>query len=208
MAEPAIELHEGEDADRLFAAVYAQLKRMAHRRLLDVPRAGLDTTELVHELYLRIGTDSDLKFAGQGPFFAYAARAMRHLLLDRARDCLRLRAGGDWARVTLDGEDSRLAVESAEQAVAIDDAFNRLAEADARGFATLSANQHYLRQMNRRFKFNDAGTHLTAACLLRALVLFADVDSLNNHPIFFGQNAHHSATFALVYSADDFNGIT
>lgn len=149
MAEPAIELHDGEHPDRLFAAVYAQLKRMAHRRLLDVPRAGLDTTELVHELYLRIGTDPDLKFAGQAPFFAYAARAMRHLLLDRARDCLRLRAGGDWARVTLDGDDSRLAVESAEQAVAIDDAFNRLAEADARAarvlelryFAGLSIDQ-------------------------------------------------------------------
>lgn len=140
---------EGEHPDRLFEEVYAQLKRMARRRLADVPRAALDTTELVHELYLRMGTDAQLRFAGQAQFFAYAARAMRHLLLDRARDCLRLRAGGDWARVTLDGEDVRLAIESAEQALALDQALAKLAEADPRAarvlelrwFAGLSVDQ-------------------------------------------------------------------
>jgi RNA polymerase sigma factor (TIGR02999 family) len=149
MPGPAAALHEGEHADRLFAEVYAQLKRMAHRRLADVPRAALDTTELVHELYLRVGKDPELRFAGQAQFFAYAARAMRHLLLDRARDCMRLRAGGDWARVTLDGEDVRLAIESAEQALALDQALAKLAETDARAarvlelryFAGLSVDQ-------------------------------------------------------------------
>ena len=141
--------HQGEDADRLFAEVYSQLKRMAHRRLVAAPRAALDTTELVHELYLRMGKDPGLRFAGQGQFFAYAARAMRHLLLDRARDCLRLRAGGDWARVTLDGEDMRLAIASAEQALALDQALAKLAETDSRAarvlelryFAGLSVDQ-------------------------------------------------------------------
>ena len=126
MAERAIELHEGEDADRLFAAVYAQLKRMAHRRLLDVPRAGLDTAELVHELYLRIGTDSDLKFAGQGPFFAYAARAMRGLVIDRVRERAALKRGGDLHITSLDTEHAEQC-QQPEQLTDISDALDELA---------------------------------------------------------------------------------
>jgi RNA polymerase sigma factor (TIGR02999 family) len=136
-------------ADRLFEDVYAQLKRMAHKRLAAAPRDMLDTTELVHELFLRIGRDSALRFGGHAQFFAYAARAMRHLLMDRARDCMRLRAGGDWARVTLDGDDLRLAIDGAEQALAIDEALQKLAQSEPRAarvlelryFAGLSIDQ-------------------------------------------------------------------
>jgi RNA polymerase sigma factor (TIGR02999 family) len=149
MIEPAKEAVAGEPADRMFAEVYAQLKRMAHRRLVPGARNALDTTELVHELFLRIGTDAGLRFEQRAQFFAYAARAMRHLLLDRARDCMRLRAGGGWARVTLDGEDMRMAIENAEQALAMDEALKKLAEADERAarvlelryFAGLSIDQ-------------------------------------------------------------------
>jgi len=140
---------QGEASERVFADVYALLKRMAHRRLVAAPRAALDTAELVRELYLRTAKDPDLRFAGQSQFFACAARAMRQLLLDRARDCLRLRAGGDWARVTLDSDDRQLAIASAEQALALDQALAKLAEADPRGarvlelryFAGLSSDQ-------------------------------------------------------------------
>jgi RNA polymerase sigma factor (TIGR02999 family) len=129
--------HGGEPPERLFSAVYSQLKGMAHRRLAAMPREALDTTELVHELYLRMGKDPSLRFADPAQFFAYAARAMRHLLLDRARDCMRLRAGGDWERVTLDGEDLRLAIESAEQALALDAALERLAREEPRAAQVL-----------------------------------------------------------------------
>lgn len=127
----------GEPPERLFAAVYGRLKQMAHRRLAAAPRESLDTTELVHELYLRMGTDPALRFADPAQFFAYAARAMRHLLLDRARDCMRLRAGGDWARVSLDAEDVRMAIASAEQALAMDAALDRLAREQPRAAQVL-----------------------------------------------------------------------
>lgn len=119
-------------ADALFDAVYARLKAMAGRQLARGERGTLDTTALVHELYLRIGTQRELAFAHPAQFFAYAARAMRHLLSDRARDHLRQRAGGDWHRVSFTGVDQQVAIDSAEQALALDTALAQLERADAR----------------------------------------------------------------------------
>lgn len=136
-------------ADALFADVYARLKAMASKRLASSGNVTLDTTALVHELYLRVGQNRALTFAEQNQFFAYAARAMRHLLIDRARDRLRLRVGGDWASITLDSEDLRLAIDSAEEVVALEEALARLEHVDARAakvvelryFAGLSLEQ-------------------------------------------------------------------
>ena len=140
-----------QSADAMFGAVYSRLKAMAGTHLARDRRGGatLDTTAVVHELYLRVCAQRDLMFEKPVQFFAYAARAMRHLLADRARDRLRLRAGGAWMRVTLTGTDDRLAIDSAEQALALDEALKRLEVADERAarvvelryFAGLSPEQ-------------------------------------------------------------------
>lgn len=120
-------------ADALFAAVYARLKAMAGRQLARGPEpVSLDTTALVHELYLRIGGNQELTFAQPAQFFSYAARAMRHLLCDRARDRMRQRAGGHWQRVTLTGSNEQLRIENAEQALAFDAALAELERNDKR----------------------------------------------------------------------------
>ncbi|HMM68303.1 MAG TPA: ECF-type sigma factor [Dokdonella sp.] len=134
--------------DVLFATVYKRLKAMASRQL--ARRAGdtLDTTALVHEMYLRVGK-RDPRFDREEQFFAYAARAMRHLLADRARDRLRLRAGGAWTSITLNGDDARLSIDNAEQALQLEDALTRLEQHDPRAarivelryFAGLSLEQ-------------------------------------------------------------------
>ena len=128
-AEPA-----GLETDALFGQVYERLKAMAGSHLARDRSAGstLDTTALVHELYLRVSTNRELMFGKPVQFFAYAARAMRHLLADRARDRLRLRAGGAWMRITLTGTDDRLAIDSAEQALALDEALLQLEQASER----------------------------------------------------------------------------
>ena len=118
-------------ATDLFAEVYARLKAMAAKQLAGAG-ATLETTALVHELYLRMCANRDLAFEQESQFFAYAARAMRHLLSDRARARLRQRAGGEWSRVTLTGGDRQFAIESAEQALALDAALERLEATDAR----------------------------------------------------------------------------
>lgn len=133
MADEAQQTRGGSTTDALFTEVYDRLKAMASRRLAGGRRNGtLDTTELVHELYLRIGDRPELRFGEPAQFFAYAARAMRHLLINRARDRLRLRAGGQWQRVTLDDRDTQLAIDTAEQALALDAALEALAVEDAR----------------------------------------------------------------------------
>jgi RNA polymerase sigma factor (TIGR02999 family) len=134
-------------ADALFAEVYARLKAMASRQLKG-GQHSLNTTAMVHELYLRFG-NKPLQFAEQGQFFAYAARAMRHLLLDRARHRLRLHVGGGWHATELSGTDERLAIDNAEQALALDQALAKLAQVDERAakvvelryFAGLSLEQ-------------------------------------------------------------------
>jgi RNA polymerase sigma factor (TIGR02999 family) len=150
---PAPEVPESscaQSTDALFADVYAQLKAMATRQLARTPRGStLETTALVHELYLRMSNNKELNFSHRARFFGYAARAMRHLIADRARDRLRQRAGGEWQRITLTGSDQQLAIDSAEQAIALDKALQRLEAADARAaqvlelhyFAGLTAEQ-------------------------------------------------------------------
>ena len=139
-----------QSTETLFTEVYARLKAMAARQLAQTPKGStLETTALVHELYLRMSANRELEFGHRAQFFAYAARAMRHLLADRARDRLRQRAGGDWQRITLTGSDQQLAIDSAEQALALDAALQRLEQTDARAaqvlelhyFAGLTAEQ-------------------------------------------------------------------
>ena len=138
-----------QSSEALFAAVYPRLKAMAAKQLAGNRHATLDTTELVHELYLRMGQREGLAFEHPAQFFGYAARAMSHLLINRARDRLRLCAGGQWQRVTLDDHALKLALDTAEQALVLDCALDELEQADARAaqvvelrfFAGLSLEQ-------------------------------------------------------------------
>lgn len=130
--------HRTASGDELFAAVYQRLKAMAVNQLAHTPPGStLQATALVNELYLRMQRVRELRFDHEAPFFAYAARAMRHLLADRARDRKRLRAGGDWVRITLSSADEQFALDSAEQALALDAAIERLAATDERAARVL-----------------------------------------------------------------------
>jgi RNA polymerase sigma factor (TIGR02999 family) len=136
------------DKPALFEAVYQRLKALASRSLSKQRDGTLQTTALVHELYLRIISVERAQFASEGHFYCYAAKAMRHLLLDRVRDRQRLRAGGGWQAVTLGAADA-VAVESFEQAHAIEEALKKLEALDPRAaqvtelryFAGLSVEQ-------------------------------------------------------------------
>jgi RNA polymerase sigma factor (TIGR02999 family) len=121
-----------QEADALFGAVYQRLKSMAHRELGRLPPgATIDTTALVHELYVKVSSGHELSFEAPAQFFGYAARAMRHILVDRARHRMRLRAGGDQVRVELTDP---LPGNEADpvQALALDAALDALALEDRR----------------------------------------------------------------------------
>ena len=86
-----------------FDEAYTRLKAMAsrHRARAGSP-ASLCTTEIVHEVFLRMGGSGSPRFASELQFFAYAARAMRHVLVDLARQRLNLKAGAGQQRLELD----------------------------------------------------------------------------------------------------------
>ncbi|HWS25182.1 MAG TPA: ECF-type sigma factor [Xanthomonadales bacterium] len=97
-----------QSVDARFARLYEELKRLARRKRMPAEQT-LDTTGIVHELYLSMVDGGALKFEHPRQFYAYAARAIRHLLIDRARSRERLRHGGDLQRVDWDciGEHER-----------------------------------------------------------------------------------------------------
>ncbi len=72
--------------DRLFAALYADLKRLARAQLSRGRRHDtLATTALVHEAYVRLAEPAGLAAEDRAHFFNLAARVMRHVVIDFAR---------------------------------------------------------------------------------------------------------------------------
>lgn len=89
--------------DAQFAALYTELHRIARRearRYGDLVPA--DTTTLLHDVYLQLAHRDALQFPERGQFLAYAARAMRGLVIDRARARGAQKRGGDLAILSLD----------------------------------------------------------------------------------------------------------
>jgi RNA polymerase sigma factor (TIGR02999 family) len=123
-----------EDAvfDQLLPLVYDDLRRIAHRQL-QRDRAGhtLCTTDLVHESYLNLVNRTRCSWNDRAHFFAVAARAMRHVLIDYARKRNAQKRGGKRHRVTL--ENRMVAVdEQTADLLALDEALNQLTKHDPR----------------------------------------------------------------------------
>lgn len=92
--------------DAIFETLYPQLRRVAKARLYAQGRADeMGTTTLVHESFLRLVKASTLQLVDRKHFFTYAAKTMRHIIVDDARALHAERRGGDLDRVTLDGDD-------------------------------------------------------------------------------------------------------
>jgi RNA polymerase sigma factor (TIGR02999 family) len=128
----AVQRGEQGASDRLWDAVYGELRVVAHHKLLG-ERAGhtLNTTALVHEAYLKLVDQTQAEYNDRLHFFAMAARVMRNILIDYARRRKAQKRGGDAPHIALDD-----AVVSAEQSadvfIALDKALKQLAEYDER----------------------------------------------------------------------------
>jgi RNA polymerase sigma factor (TIGR02999 family) len=112
--------------DRLFEAVYAELRTIAHRQLRRFSAAEtLDTTSLVHEAFLKFSKQEHWSVESRGHFYRLAARAMRSVVIDRARRRGRVKRGGDRRLVEVDVE-SFAAPTRATELLAIDESLTRL----------------------------------------------------------------------------------
>jgi len=118
--------------DRLVPLVYDELRRLARRHLRRSPRGrSLDTTGLVHEAYLKLAGSPGLQLRDRGHLMAVTARAMRQVMVSRARARLATKRGGGVVPLELDEERAGQGP-SAEWLVDLDRALERLHERDER----------------------------------------------------------------------------
>lgn len=112
--------------DRLIPLVYDRLRALAHRRLGDAhPENSLNTTELVHEAYVRLVGAPHIDLPDRAHFLALASEIMRNLLVDRARAHLAAKRGGGMKPLDLD-EFEWISEENFETVVELDEALERL----------------------------------------------------------------------------------
>jgi RNA polymerase sigma factor (TIGR02999 family) len=111
----------------LFPVVYQQLRDLAHQKMAREP-AGLtlQTTALVHEVYLRLSQDGSVTWENPRQFFGAAAEAMRRILVERARRHHARKRGGGRQRLDLDFVDLAAEPGEPEAMIALDEALGEL----------------------------------------------------------------------------------
>jgi RNA polymerase sigma-70 factor, ECF subfamily len=117
--------------EALLPLVYAELRRRARRYMaLERRSHSLQSTDLIHEVYLRLVGSKPVDWRNRSHFFALAARLMRQILVDHARSRGYVKRGGGARRVTFD--EALVCSRPDQDLVGLDEAIQALAVTDAR----------------------------------------------------------------------------
>jgi len=129
---PSEHAHENEQAlSDWMAFLYSELRRLAQHYLeQERPNHTLQATALVHEAYLRLVEQHDVRWQSRTQVIAIAAQMMRRILLDYSRSHESAKRGGNVNRVFLE-ESSLVSKAQAADVIVLDEALTRLAEVDA-----------------------------------------------------------------------------
>jgi RNA polymerase sigma factor (TIGR02999 family) len=129
----AIQRGDRRAPEELLPLVYDELRKLAAFKLAQqTPDQTLQPTALVHEVYLRLLGREHRSWQDRKHFFAAAAEAMRHLLVDRARRKATARHGGGWQRLDLDNV-VVAASTTDENILLVNEALEKFAAHDAAG---------------------------------------------------------------------------
>ncbi len=135
----ALERGDNTTLERLFPLVYEELRAVAHRQRRNWQGEDtLNTTALVHEAYLKLVDQRRVSWESRAHFFATAAKAMRHILMNYARDRRALKRGGEHAKLSLEEISERcegefaLTDDNADLLLALGAALERLEIVNAR----------------------------------------------------------------------------
>jgi RNA polymerase sigma factor (TIGR02999 family) len=124
---------DAEVLDDLMPLVYLELRRQASGYLRrERPNHTLQPTALINEAYLKLIGQRDVKWQNRAHFFAFAAQAMRRILVDYARERKREKRGGAPENLPLDEALTIVSQEKSIDLVALDEALNKLAAFDER----------------------------------------------------------------------------
>ena len=110
---------------------YQELRAIAHRRLARSDGGTLNTTALVHEAWLRLAKRADAGVRDEAHLLALASLAMRHVIVDRARERMAEKRGDGVRAVTLDDEHANPDT-VADSVLQLDEALDRLAVSEPR----------------------------------------------------------------------------
>jgi RNA polymerase sigma factor (TIGR02999 family) len=117
--------------DQLMPLVYDELHLQAARfRRRERQDHTLQTTALIHEAYLRLIDQRDVKWQNRNHFFAIASLAMRRVLVNYAKSRHREKRGGHQHKLPLDEETLGAIDENTDEIIALDEALTRLATLD------------------------------------------------------------------------------
>lgn len=116
--------------DQLMDVTYAELRKLAARYMRSERRGHtLQATALIHELYIRLFAAGPVQWENRTHFFAVAARQLRRIVVNYARDRQAAKRGGKQARLSL--SDVSLAVRTTD-VLEVDEALRRLEQLDSR----------------------------------------------------------------------------
>jgi len=128
----AIESGDREAVDRLLPVVYRELHSIAQRQMVfERPGHSLQATALVHEAYMKLIGNEEIRWSGKAHFFAAAAESMRRILVDSARKRGRQKRGGANKRLALDLAEIVMD-EQSDEILALDEALVLLEKQDER----------------------------------------------------------------------------
>jgi RNA polymerase sigma factor (TIGR02999 family) len=121
-----------EAADRLASASYRELRRLAaYYMRREGDHGTLQATALVHELYLRLFAGDPVACKSRLHFYALAARQLRRILVNHARDRKAAKRGGGAIHLSLT-EINGISRPRTEELLALDEALSRLEELNSR----------------------------------------------------------------------------
>ena len=120
----------GETQSALFASLYDELRRMAHRELRRGAGLTLSATTLLHETYCKLKQSNGTAFPDEARFLAYASRAMRTLVIDYARTRQAQKRGGGFEITTLPTELPEAVVAEVNELERLSQAIDTLAQLD------------------------------------------------------------------------------
>lgn len=173
-------LSSGGQADalqQLYARLYPDIKRVARSRLAQAGGvAGLNTTALVHEGFLRMADQEGLQGNSRGQFFAYVGQVLRSVVIDFLRSQGRDKRGGDAVWVTLSAAEAEpAALSSASDMLAVDRALARMREIDVPLYELLEMQAFTGLTINELAELRGVSTRTVNRDLIKARALLQEL---------------------------------
>jgi RNA polymerase sigma factor (TIGR02999 family) len=161
---------------RLYAALYPEIKRLAHLRLRDVGGVtDLNTTQLANEGFLKLADAHELRGESRLQFLAYVGKLLRSVVLDHLRERAAQKRGGLFRFVTLSQAETFSAGSSdSERLIALDAALERLKKLDPALYQTLELCAYTGLEISQIAELRQVSSRTVNRDLKKARALISD----------------------------------